>query len=137
MCAVLENVVYCAKQNLIYNGARNSKTIRASRLIAPGSEDEQLVADSMEDGFGIRQTTARVNALRTARGDMHVGCSCVYATYMKLQPDIKPIKAIKQGSNDPTSPWAKARLGLVVQLLIRLGELEPEVTIFDQKMVTL
>ena len=83
----------------------------------------------MEDGLGIRQqTTARVNALRTARGDMHVGCSCVYATYMKLQPDIKPIKAIKQGSNDPTSPWAKARLGWVVQLLIRLGQLDPKVS---------
>jgi hypothetical protein len=37
---------------------------------------------------------------------------------------IRRVKRIKQGNRNPDSPWAKARLRWVTQLLIRLGKHE-------------
>jgi hypothetical protein len=52
-----------------------------------------------------------------------VGLTTVWMAYLRLKPVITPIKKRKQGSNDPASPWAKARLEYVTQILVRFGGL--------------
>jgi hypothetical protein len=39
-----------------------------------------------------------------------------------LEPDISRIRRRKKENRDPNSPWAKARLRWVTQLLVRLGK---------------
>ena len=40
----------------------------------------------------------------------------------KMRPKIVPIKARKQGSNDPNSSWSQARYAWSCQLLARFGK---------------
>ena len=43
---------------------------------------------------------------------------------IRLKPHVSAIGDSKQGNLDMDSPWAKARLGWVTQLLIRFGVLD-------------
>ena len=42
-----------------------------------------------------------------------------------MKPKIQKIQQVSQGSDDPTTPWAKARFNFVKQLLIRFQLLDP------------
>ena len=42
-----------------------------------------------------------------------------------MKPKVQAIQHISQGSDDPTTPWAKARFNFVKQLLIRFQLLDP------------
>ena len=42
-----------------------------------------------------------------------------------MKPKVQKIQHVSQGSNDPTTPWAKARFNFVKQLLIRFQLLDP------------
>jgi hypothetical protein len=48
-----------------------------------------------------------------------VGLTLVWMAYLRLKPIFSPIKKWNQGSKDPDSPWAKARLKYVTQILVR------------------
>jgi hypothetical protein len=83
--------------------------------------EEQIIADNMEQGLGLKQTTFLVNVYRREIGLIDVGYSAVHSGYLRLEPVVTSILDAKQGSYDPYSAWAKARLMFVLQLLVRFG----------------
>ena len=42
-----------------------------------------------------------------------------------MNPKVKNVERISQGSADPETPWAKARFAFMKQLAIRFGKLDP------------
>ena len=53
-----------------------------------GTVESQLVADCMEEGLGLRNTTYLVNTYREKKGFMHVGRSAVRSAYLQLMPVV-------------------------------------------------
>jgi hypothetical protein len=70
----------------------------------------------------------QINEYREEEHLPDVGFSTVHRTTDRLRPVIRRVKRRKQGNMNPDSPWAKARLRWVTQLLVRLGE-----HVFDHK----
>jgi hypothetical protein len=71
----------------------------------------------------------QINEYREEENLPDVGLSNVRRTMNRLPPVIRTVKRRKQGNRNPDSPWAKARLRWVTQLLVRLGE-----HVFDHKL---
>lgn len=120
---VLEDVVQCHKLGVEYTPARKAGCGGDNKLILLGSLEEQIVADNMESGLGLTQTTRLVNVYRREEGLLDVGRSAVHSAYLRLEPVVTQILDAKQGSYDVHSAWAKARLMFVLQLLVRLGQM--------------
>ena len=118
---VLVDVVECHKARVQYNPARKVGSGGHNKIITLGSIEEQMVADHMERGLGLTQTTNLINLHRQESGLEEVGRSAVYSAHLRLDPVETPISDAKQGTFDEESPWAKARLMWVLQLLIRFG----------------
>jgi hypothetical protein len=120
---VLDQAHTLAAMGSIYNGERQRPREFSKFLIAPASEDMQIIADAMESGFGLRLTKELLNEHRQQKNLPTVGLTTVWMAYLRLKPVITPIRKRKQGSNDPASPWAIARLEYVTQILVRFGGL--------------
>ena len=118
---VLVDVVKCHKAGVHYDPSRKAGSGGHNKIVALGSEEEQMVADHIEGGLSLTQTTYLINLHREARGLQVLGRSAVYSAHLRLNPVVTPILDAKQGSFDEDSPWAKARLMWVLQLLIRFG----------------
>jgi len=73
----------------------------------------QIVVDVMEYGLGCQSTHVLVNEYRIQLDAESVGLSCVNGTITRLNPIITKVTRRKQGSTDPESAWAKARLNWV------------------------
>ena len=54
-----------------------------------------------------------------------VGLSTIHNAYLRMNPQVKNVERISQGSYDPETPWAKARFAFMKQLAIRFGKLDP------------
>jgi hypothetical protein len=119
---VLEDIQFAARSGEKYDPARKAGSGGANKLVMPGTATENLIADHMEAGHGIKQTTAHVNEWRVSQGMMHLGESAVYSAHLRMEPDVTPIGNRKQGAFDSDTPWAKARYGWVIQLLTRLRQ---------------
>lgn len=78
--------------------------------------------DSVEKGYGLVTATHQINEYREEQGIPEVGLSTIRRTMNRLGPVIRKVKRRKQGNRNPDSPWAKARLRWVTQLLVRLGK---------------
>ena len=78
----------------------------------------------MENGLGHAGTHLLVNEFRMQNGQESVGLSAVCGMVKKLNPKVDEVGRRKQGSTDPESAWAGARLNWVTQLLICLGEIK-------------
>ena len=74
----------------------------ARKLVVKGSVEEQIVADCLELGLGLRSTAAMVNNFRCAEGLqlMHVGVSAIYTAYKRMDAITCKIGKRKQGSKD-------------------------------------
>lgn len=120
---VLEDVVQCHKEGVEYSPVKKAGCGGQNKLIQLGSLEEQIVADNMEAGLGLTQTTKLVNVYRQEEGLADVGRSAVHSAYLRLEPVVTQILDAKQGSYDKHSTWAKARLMFVLQLLVRLGRM--------------
>ena len=72
---VLEDVVQCHKLGVEYTPARKAGCGGHNKLILLGSLEEQIVADNMESGLGLTQTTRLVNVYRREEGLLDVGRS--------------------------------------------------------------
>ena len=117
------------------NHRLTGRTSNNKPLIAPGSKDEQLIADLMEDGSSYRKVTRRVNMQRKLDNPnkIHIGMSAVRTCVKRLNPDVTAVTARSQGSNDPKSPWACARYDIFQQFRLRLRRIKfRELTIMDQ-----
>lgn len=71
----------------------------------------QIIADEMEQGLRLKQTTTLVNEYYITINKSYIGVLTVYSTYLQLNPVVMPISAVKQGNTDPDSLWAKICLG--------------------------
>ena len=76
--------------------------------------------------MSVERTTYELNGLLEAQGCDWVGVSAVANCIGRLQPLITPVFHVPQGSVDEESRWAKARHRFASQLLIRLGEWNPD-----------
>jgi hypothetical protein len=75
----------------------------------------------METGLGLVTAMYQINEYRDEINLEHVGLSTVRCTMKLLKPVIRRVRRKKQGNRNPNSPWAKASLRWVTQLLVRLG----------------
>ena len=71
---VLNDVTKCLELGIEYTGDKEKDNIeRNTRKLKPGSIDEQLVANWMEDGLGFRRTTMLLNVHRKEQGLLEIG----------------------------------------------------------------
>jgi hypothetical protein len=83
----LTKVVSYIDMGIEYDGSRSEMGESSRILLIPaGSVEMQIIADSMEKGFGIRRTKELVNEHREENGVDKVGLSTVFEAYKKLKP---------------------------------------------------
>ena len=84
----------------------------------------QIIADCLEDGYGLRMTTNMVNEYCRSQNLPSFTIGPVHTAFGKLKPKVCRVKKRPQGSTDPNAPWSRARLNWVTQLLVRFGMLK-------------
>ena len=98
-------------------------------LIQPGSVEEQIVADAVEDNIGFTGTMHLVNShIKGVDLDAtHVGRSSIKTVVDRLRPKIGPIKSASQHVNiTAEDPLGKARYEQLQQYRLRLGRVKLE-----------
>eukprot|EP00936_MAST-01D_sp_MAST-1D-sp1_P002372 g2372.t1 len=69
---VLEDTCWCHENGYEYRGeGRYAQVGGHNKLILPGSFEEQLIADCMEDGLGLDSTTEYLNDYLESKGKQH------------------------------------------------------------------
>jgi len=119
--SILEDIMACEASGKQYSGHRRTARAFKPCVLATNSVEAQIVADCLEDGFSLVQATNLVNKHRMDNDEDLVSNSAVYSLSKRLQPQVSPIKKLKQGDTDPTSDWAVSRHHWVMQLLCRFG----------------
>ena len=105
--------------------SRRKHLYKGTKYIEDGSIDEQIVADFLEDGYGVDRTWRAVNTRRRKKGLVEVGRSVIVSTIKTLQAVQIPIVQVSQGCSDPYSTWAMAGFNQAKQMLVRLGTISP------------
>ena len=95
-------------------------------MIKVTSPEAQIVADCIESGLSWKKTWKTVNLHRAESCQELLSMSSIVSVLRRLRPKIRKIQKRKQGSTDPSSPWASARKLWCTQLLTRFGELKDE-----------
>ena len=85
-------------------------------------DELNILADAMENRLGIRYTTHLINFHRHHNGFDEVGESTVNLDFLILQPKIKRIQKIRQGTKNGVK-CKEARQRQTKQLLIMLNRL--------------
>ena len=111
-------------------------------LIKFPSVESEMIADIKEQGLSLKVAMNEINLYREKTGLVHVGWSAVRSAYHRMNPVVTRILRCCQGSTDPDSRWAKARLPWVTQLAVRFGILKlddctPEEKVYCSGMDTL
>ena len=111
---VLQDVWQCHVDNVEYTG--DSRQVgcapRHQSMIQPGSVEEQIVADAVEDNVGFTGTMELVNShIKAVDIDAeHVGRSSIKTVVDRLPKRVCPIKAAPQSANiTDESPLGMAR----------------------------
>ena len=118
---VLSQAALSGKSGLMYDGERQDRLDTKMKMLGDDSFEMQIIADAMEGGFGLRHTQELVNEHRRDNHLTVVGLTTIWTAYLRLDPVITPIRKRKQGTTEVDSPWAKARLEFVTQILVRFG----------------
>ena len=75
---VLLDSLRCIDEGVPYCSARKLTAVENSRaLIQRGSEEEQILADCIEEGQSVKSATSYVNDYRREKGLAHIGVSAV------------------------------------------------------------
>lgn len=96
-------------------------------MIQPGSVEEQIVADAVEDNLGFTGTMHLVNSHIKAvdASATHVGRSSIKTVVDRLRPNVCPITAAPQSANiTAESPLGMARYEQFQQHRLRLGRVK-------------
>jgi hypothetical protein len=102
----------------VYDG-QLKRNLRPDKQCVPLESLEcQMVADCMEDGFGIKNTTMMVNAHRLENGLEHVGESAVYNGYNRMLPKVSKIQKHAQSAGPE---WERANWCAAWQKGVRFG----------------
>jgi hypothetical protein len=117
---VLRSITEYSERGISYKGQIATGTGRKPMIYSP--QEYQILIDLVEKGYGLVTAMHQINEYREEEHLPDVGLSTVRHTINRLQPVIRRVKRRKQGNRNPDSPWAKARLRWVTQLLVRLGE---------------
>lgn len=97
------------REGVEYNGEVNSKNKGRAVIIKPRSIKEQIIADWMESGLGLENTTLMVNTHRQEVGLGEVTVVAIYSAYRWMLPEVTKLEAQPQGNKDEDSVWAKTR----------------------------
>ena len=124
----LDQYVMSLENNRTFSFERKKRAYLGEYMIPPGSFYEQLIADSMESGNGMKKTTRLLNYELKKDGKETVGISTVRQCHLRLKPVKIKVKKRPQGTKDPHTAWAKASFNFAKQLAIRYGKLDPRVT---------
>ena len=93
-------------------------------MILPGSIDEMMIADWMEDNMGFRKTTEFLNQHWTVEGSFPVGRSAVMNAFDRMIPKVTRVTKEVQGG--VSTVWAEARKGQTKQLSVMRGIITKE-----------
>jgi predicted flap endonuclease-1-like 5' DNA nuclease len=124
---VFDEVSYCLMECMDYDGFSKAQKKAKGRAPVMSLDDKfiiNLVARSVEEGFGLRNTTRLVNEHKSETGEELVSLSAVYGLVQRMKPTNVKISKRQQGSFDSESTWAKASFAWALQLLIRFQEID-------------
>jgi hypothetical protein len=124
---IFQAVLDCRATMTEYDGERRvaeDRKLGRQPHISPQSAEAQIIADAMESGTGEPLCLWIVNQYRKSIGATALTITPVKTCIQTLNPKYLRIKPRSQGSDDPESPWCKARCNWYTQLLIRLGQLD-------------
>ena len=82
-----------------------------------------MIAESLEEGNSIERTVEILNDYREEHQLQLLGYSAVYSCYKRMKPRVVTFKKRQQGSSDPKSGWAIARVMIFLQVLLRQGKI--------------
>ena len=122
---VIDGVRRADREMVPYTGVRKQSSRVMLRAVPLDSIGAAIIAESMEDGSGIRRAHSdAMDWLRrrheSGEADVpHWGLSATYQCYLRMQPTVTVVMKRAQGSTDPSSAWCQACHGWVTQLLIR------------------
>ena len=116
---------------LDYNGLNENNAHGRKVSILPGSQEETLIANWMEQHCGFRMTTLLVNEHRRECGKDRVSRFAVMSAFHRLQPKIELIEKIQSGGNNEA--WIDASYNITKQMKIMLGELTIDEIMTDRK----
>ena len=68
-----------------------------------------MIADCLESGLSAEKSREILNNYRLEQGNEGYSRSAVDSLISRLNPRVEIITKRKQGSTDPTNPWARAR----------------------------
>ena len=124
---IFEYILECARSETDFD-PRHLETRGGGRpvKITINSPEAQIVADCIESGLSWKKTWQTVNMHREESNLELLSLSSIVSVLRRLKPKIRKIKKRKQGSTDPSSPWATARKLWCTQLLSRFGKLIKE-----------
>jgi hypothetical protein len=117
---VMRSITEYSERGITYKGKIATGMGRKPMIYLP--QEYQILIDSVEKGYSLVNAMHQINEYREEEHLPDVGLSTVRRTMNRLRPVIRRVKRRKQGNRNPDSPWAKARLRWVTQLLVRLGE---------------
>ena len=123
---VLQTVWRCHVDGVEYTG--DSRQVgcspRHQPMIKPGSVEEQIVADAVEDNVGFTGAMELVNSHIKAVdiSATHVGRSAIKTVVDRLRPKVGPIKSVPQSSSiTAETPLGMTRYEQLQQYRLRLG----------------
>ena len=126
---VVPKVWDCIQRGEKYVGERKQRTFKGAYLIPDKSLHQRMICDWIERGLGISQTTKLLNRELIIDNLGEVGQTCVRETYLRLKPEVIPIRKVAQGTNDAFSPWCLASFNIAKQLAICVGVLDHITTV--------
>ena len=116
------SVFHEASKNPLCNGKQKTMKERISKnMLSTSSTEAQITADIIENGGSLPQALVLVNSYRRENALEEVTKSCLYGLVRRLNPKRTALRKGKQGSEDPESEWAKARLEFCSQFLVCCG----------------
>ena len=116
-----KTLISCIEQGVKYTGRNVTKKHGRPYLLSYSSEIN-LLKNSMQNHLGLHYGTLLINYHRHTHGDNVVSKSTVNLAFRRLQPKIKKIQKIQQGTKDERK-WKEARYQHVNQWLIMLNSL--------------
>jgi hypothetical protein len=103
-----------------YNPQRKSCT--NATVIEDRSHVQQMVCDYIESGVSLTEAQLLVNIWCYKHGERTMTHSAVVLCIQRMKKRVSLIRKCPQGHTDPKSNWARCRICLPAQMLLRFGE---------------
>jgi hypothetical protein len=118
---ILSDVVACKKAGITYAETRKigaHTTMGKPPILATDSIKAQIIADCLESGWSLSLSQWMVNQHRKEAQEESLTQAPIRHLMKRLKPVVRKVKKHAQGSNNPTSKWARARVNFNTQVLI-------------------